>query len=78
MPKPKQPTRMPQSSRQYKNEQRHSILEAKIRELEEAAIEARLTGNSEHYDIFQHNLIIHLLDLYAAIGTDTGTSDTNR
>lgn len=78
MPKPKPPVRMPQSSRQYKNEQRHSILEAKIRELEEAAIEARLTGNAEHYDIFQHNLIIHLLDLYAAIGTDTRTSDTNR
>ena len=78
MPKQKQPTRTPQSSRQYKTEPRHLILEAKIRELEEAAIEARLTGNNEHYDVFQHNLILHLLDLYAAIGTSPRTRDSNR
>lgn len=69
---------MKKNSKQSKNERDYSILEAKIKELEEAAIEAKLTGNSENYDIFQHNLIGHLLDLYAAIGTNSGTRNPNR
>lgn len=74
----KQPEQTPKPSPLSKRELRHSILEAKIRELEEAAIVAKLTGNADEYDIFQHNLIIHVLDLYAAIGTEPRDSTTNR
>ena len=75
---PKQPEQTPKHLPLSKREQRHSILEAKIRELEEAAIVAKLTGNADEYDIFQHALIRHVLDLYAAIGTDSGNSKPNR
>ena len=75
---PKQPEQTPKHSPLSKREQRHSILEAKIRELEEAAIVAKLTGNADEYDIFQHALIRHVLDLYAAIGTDSGNRKPNR
>ena len=78
MPTPKQPERRSQFSKSYSNAPRHSILLVKIKELEEAAIEARVMGNKATYDLFQAELIVHVLDLYAAIGTNPGTRKPNR
>ena len=78
MQTPKPPERRSQSSKSYNNEPRHLILLAKIKELEEAAIEARVMGDRGTYDLFQAELIAHVLDLYAAIGTNPGTRKPNR
>ena len=62
---------------QSKRERPNLILEAKIRELEEAVIEARLKNDVPAYDLFHRELVLHLLDLYAAIGTDKRTRKPN-
>lgn len=62
---------------QSKRERPNLILEAKIRELEEAVIEARLKNDVPAYDLFHRELVLHLLDLYAAIGTNKRTRKPN-
>ena len=78
MPFEKPPERPKKSFTQSKNARPNLILEAKIRELEEAVVEARLKNDVPAYDLFHRELVLHLLDLYAAIGTNPRTSKPNR
>lgn len=73
MPSEKPPERPKKNLSRFNSEQRNLILIAKIKELEEAVIQARLKNDQDEYNLFHRELITHLLDLYAAIGSDTRT-----
>ena len=77
MPNGRPPERPKKNFTPSKSERPNSILEAKIRELEEAVIEARLKNDVAAYDLFHRELVLHLLDLYAAIGTNKRTRKPN-
>lgn len=77
MPSEKPPERPKKNWSRFNSAPRNLILEAKIRELEEAVIEARVKNDQPAYDLFHRELILHLLDLYASIGTNKRTSKPN-
>jgi hypothetical protein len=57
--------------------QNHSILESKVKELEDAYREALLLGDTECAALFNKELIYHLLRLSESIRNPEATSGTD-